>query len=134
MTRPGAARPSEEAGGVCDVGHRHGEQRAHVLPTVEHHGSGVIALERPLESVWQFLVAANAPKIAELGRGRGIRLIGAGNWILLPPTQVPGGAARWVVRPRLLGQTGDLAGPTPPHSPTLQWAVVRALVALAGSG
>jgi hypothetical protein len=93
-----------------------GEQ---VLPGVEHHG-GALIRQRSLEVVWQFLVTPGAPTIAELPAGSGVRLIGAGRWIVLPPTPVLGGGTRWATRPRLPGFR-------PPHSLTVQWAVVRAM-------
>jgi hypothetical protein len=90
-----------------------------LLATLDHHAT-VAAVERPLEACWLFLVTPGSPGIIDLPRGVGVRLHGAGGWVPLPPTPLPGGAVRWVNRPGQL----EL-----PHSLNVQWALVRAVMA-----
>lgn len=91
-----------------------------MLPAVEHLAT-VIEIERSLEACWLFLVTPGAPGIPDLPRGVNVRLRGAGDWILLPPTPTLGGSARWVARSPELRL---------PHSLTVQWSVVRAMSGL----
>lgn len=88
-----------------------------LLPPIQHYAS-VIEIERPLEIAWLFLVTAGSPRIPDLPHTTTVRLHGAGQWILLPPTPTLGGFARWVTRPPELRL---------PHSLTMQWSVVRAI-------
>lgn len=91
----------------------------YVLPAVEHYGF-VVEVTRPLGASWLFFVTPGSPRIADLPRVASLRLHTAGAWVLLPPTPLIGGAARWVVRHpefRL------------PHSLCVQWAVVRGVTA-----
>lgn len=93
-----------------------------VLPAVAHHAT-VVETVRPLSATWSFLVTTGSPRIPDLPRGVDVRLRGVGDRLVLPPSTVLGGSTRWVARARALD---DLRLP---HSLTLQWAVVRAVVA-----
>jgi hypothetical protein len=95
-----------------------------LLPSVQHR-TGVIVEEGPEYARWRFLVSPGCPSIAELGLIGGAYLIGAGRWVLLPPTRVIGGTTRWVARPPVLATVAD----TVPHSLRLQWAAVHAVAA-----
>jgi hypothetical protein len=88
-----------------------------MLPALAQHGEPAV-IEVPLTGTWLFLVTPRSPRIADLPARSGVRLHGRGRWILLPPTPVIGGNVTWIGRP-----TGRL-----PHSMTVQWAAVRALV------
>jgi hypothetical protein len=93
-----------------------------LLPAVEHYAT-VVEVATALETAWLFLVTPNSPGIPDLPRDIGIRLRGAGDWILVPPTPTLGGTSRWVARP----PEQRLAEQRLPHSLTLQWSVVRAV-------
>ena len=98
---------------------------ARLLPALEHR-TGVIVEEGPGYARWRFLVSPGYPAIAELGLiGGGACLIGAGRWVLLPPTPRPGGTTRWAARPPLVATVAD----TVPHSLHVQRAAVRAVAA-----
>jgi hypothetical protein len=90
-----------------------------VFATLDHYAT-VAAVERSLEAAWLFFVTPGSPGIPDLPRGVGVQLHGAGGWVPLPPTSLPGGAVRWVNRPSQLKL---------PHSLNLQWALVRAVSA-----
>lgn len=86
----------------------------------QHHPPPVV--EVPLTGRWQFLVTPGSPRIADLPCTSGVRLLGRGRWILLPPTPVVGGTVTTIGQGRLDGRL--------PHSMTVQWAALRALITL----
>jgi hypothetical protein len=86
-----------------------------LLPAAGPHAT-VIEAARALDAVWLFLVTPNAPGIPDLPRHAGVRLHGAGSWVLLPPTPTPGGSVSWIA--------GGCDLPLP-HSLALQWAITR---------
>jgi Bifunctional DNA primase/polymerase, N-terminal len=90
-----------------------------VLPMLAQHGQPAV-IEVPITGSWLFLVPPDAPRIADLPGNSGVRLIGRGRWILLPPTPVIGGEVSWI------GQSGPNS--RLPHSMNVQWAAHRALV------
>ncbi|HET8642535.1 MAG TPA: bifunctional DNA primase/polymerase [Pseudonocardiaceae bacterium] len=92
-----------------------------VLPVLAQYGAPAV-VEVPLTGNWLFLVTPGAPRITDLPADSGVRLRGRGWWILLPPTVVIGGTVAWV------GSSGP--GGRLPHSMTVQWAALRALVTM----
>jgi hypothetical protein len=85
---------------------------------------GAITAARHPDGTWLLPVTPGTPLAERLHGARGVRLHGAGEYVLLPPTPTASGLLTWVAGPLTRGAVGHLELP---HSLAVQRAILDAL-------